>query len=263
MNKNFYRWLAGAMCAAALCLGAQSAQAQVENVDDYVYIEDFSIAPGQTVPLTVWMNNECTWSTVSIYCDLPEGLVLEKLDREQLDEESFTTDYFSNVGNANDYVALSNEFVDQDYMDEEYMSELEYQRKWFDEGLRTLAVVDCDPALAFTMIYNDRIGQHYGIYPLYQLSVRATGDLAEESVITTRMAMLGTQDLYIGQEVDNQLNGQPRETRVRRVTTTAVTDIEAAPVLTGNGVYYNMMGQPVADPAPGIYIRDGRKVLVR
>ena len=46
MNKNFYRWLAGAMCAAALCLGAQSAQAQVENVDDYVYIEDFSIAAG-------------------------------------------------------------------------------------------------------------------------------------------------------------------------------------------------------------------------
>ena len=30
-----------------------------------------------------------------------------------------------------------------------------------------------------------------------------------------------------------------------------------------NGIYYNLMGQPVANPTPGIYIRDGRKIIVK
>ncbi len=30
-----------------------------------------------------------------------------------------------------------------------------------------------------------------------------------------------------------------------------------------DGIYYNLMGQPVANPTPGIYIRDGRKVIVK
>jgi hypothetical protein len=28
-------------------------------------------------------------------------------------------------------------------------------------------------------------------------------------------------------------------------------------------IYYNLMGQPVANPTPGIYIKNGRKVIVR
>lgn len=43
---------------------------------------------------------------------------------------------------------------------------------------------------------------------------------------------------------------------------TAVTDIDAAPER-GDGVYYNLLGQPVTDPAPGIYVRNGKKVLVK
>ena len=30
-----------------------------------------------------------------------------------------------------------------------------------------------------------------------------------------------------------------------------------------NGIYFNLMGQPVSNPTPGIYIRDGRKVIVK
>ena len=30
-----------------------------------------------------------------------------------------------------------------------------------------------------------------------------------------------------------------------------------------DGIYYNLMGQPVANPTPGIYIRDGRKIIVK
>jgi|GEM_PF-5686475 len=41
-----------------------------------------------------------------------------------------------------------------------------------------------------------------------------------------------------------------------------VTEVEVEKK--GDGRYYNMMGQPVGDnPAPGIYIKDGRKVIVR
>jgi len=41
-----------------------------------------------------------------------------------------------------------------------------------------------------------------------------------------------------------------------------VTEVEVEKK--GDGRYYNMLGQPVGDnPAPGIYIKDGRKVIVR
>ena len=43
---------------------------------------------------------------------------------------------------------------------------------------------------------------------------------------------------------------------------TAITDVEAAAVTTDSR-YYNMMGQPVVNPTPGIYIHNGKKVVVK
>ena len=31
----------------------------------------------------------------------------------------------------------------------------------------------------------------------------------------------------------------------------------------GDNTYYNLMGQPVTNPTPGIYIRGGKKVIVK
>ena len=45
-------------------------------------------------------------------------------------------------------------------------------------------------------------------------------------------------------------------------TPTAITDVKAD-ATTGQGRYYNIMGQPVSQPTPGIYIVDGHKVLVK
>ncbi|MBQ7691526.1 MAG: hypothetical protein IJT30_10120 [Muribaculaceae bacterium] len=43
---------------------------------------------------------------------------------------------------------------------------------------------------------------------------------------------------------------------------TAITDIEAAPAV-ADGVYYNILGQPVTHPTTGLYIHNGQKVLVK
>ena len=31
----------------------------------------------------------------------------------------------------------------------------------------------------------------------------------------------------------------------------------------GDGIYYNLMGQPVTNPAPGIYIHNGKKIVIK
>ena len=42
---------------------------------------------------------------------------------------------------------------------------------------------------------------------------------------------------------------------------TAVTDLRMSQDT--DGTYYNLLGQPVKNPTPGIYIRGGKKVIVR
>ncbi|MBR1882570.1 MAG: peptidase M6, partial [Muribaculaceae bacterium] len=59
------------------------------------------------------------------------------------------------------------------------------------------------------------------------------------------------------------VSGEPTVARVKRRTPTAITDIEAQPAQAGDGLYYNLMGQPVAHPAAGIYIHNGKKVVVK
>ena len=62
--------------------------------------------------------------------------------------------------------------------------------------------------------------------------------------------------VYYGNAYDNGFTGPE--------TVTGVTDLNRIS-RPGDGIYFNLMGQPVAHPeaAPGIYIRDGKKVLVR
>lgn len=51
--------------------------------------------------------------------------------------------------------------------------------------------------------------------------------------------------------------------RYREDIPQGVSDITAERRGAGDGRYYNLMGQPVAHPEPGIYIRNGKKVVVR
>ena len=223
MKLKSFRWLAGAMCAAAICLGAQSAQAaQVEYVDDYICIEDFSIAPGQTAPLTVWINSYCTWQSAITHVELPKGLVIEKIDPEEVDPEAFTFGYICNNDNTRDYVALSRDFADPSYMDEDYLWELEQERK-HDPTLETMCILGycfLNGNDACTMVQNDNYWTdvHNGMHPLLQYRVRATEELEDNAVITTRVAFIGNKlQCYQGQEMNYRFEGTPKECRVRRV----------------------------------------------
>ena len=123
-------WLAAAMCAAAMCLGGQSAQAV--DVDDYIFIEELSIAPGESKPLTVWANTEVWWDYMFTKINLPKGLVIEKLDPAELDPELFTLNYlyYDQVNNPTEYVALSTDFTNSGYQQEDwYQEDLEYEKK--------------------------------------------------------------------------------------------------------------------------------------
>ena len=264
MKQNFNRMLSAALFVAAVLTGQNTTA--VEYVDDKVFIEDFSIAPGQTMPLTLWIDNTCTWVNAMPIMELPNGLELEKINPDELDTEHFTIHYVSDDPEAREYVALSTEFTDPSYRDEYYYEELAYQQKYYGEDLETFAIVtiSCTDNRVVTIIMNDYMDVHYGKYRLLQYQVRATEELASESVITTRVGFIGNQSkFYVGQEVNNQFDGTPTECRVRRVDApSAVSDIHAAGGR-GDGVYYNLLGQPVANPAPGIYIRDGKKVLVK
>ena len=223
MKKINTLWLSAAICAAAM-LSGQNALAETVYVDDNVFIEDFSIAPGQTVPLTLWMDNTCTWKYACVRIDLPEGLVVEKINPDELDNEAFTIHYLTSWDSpilTTDYVALSTVFTDESYRTNSYNNELKSYKM---DDLETIAWVFfayTDSGVGMDVI-NDCLTAHFGVYPFLQLRVRATKDLADNAVITTRVAFIGNAlEVYEGPDIYNQFDGTPKECRVRRVDTPA------------------------------------------
>ena len=60
--------------------------------------------------------------------------------------------------------------------------------------------------------------EHFGLYRLYQFRLRATEELAPESVIKTSVGFIGYKSqFYVGTDVYTQFDGTPTECRVRRV----------------------------------------------
>ena len=56
----------------------------------------------------------------------------------------------------------------------------------------------------------------------------------------------------------------PFSVAIRSVIVKGATDIkEVEPAAASEGVYYNLNGQRVNAPVKGIYIKDGKKVLVK
>lgn len=99
------------------------------------------------------------------------------------------------------------------------------------------------------------------LYPYHHMDVWGVAYPAGRTMRTyTRSWGLVTYEMdgevvYYGNAYDNGFTGPE--------TVTGVTDMNIS--RPGNGIYYNLMGQPVAHPeaAPGIYIRDGKKILIR
>ena len=182
------------------------------------HIDDFSISPGQTKSLTVWMNNICTWHRANIQITLPEGLVIEKIDPDVLDSNAFTLGYMSFDDETRNFVALSREFTDSRYVDEQYILDLENEQGEFNYPLETFVEIKYSFSnnTAYTIITNDIVTEHSGEYPLTQYRIRATEQLTDHAVITTRVLFSGNNgQLYVGPY--NELNGTPTVCHVRRV----------------------------------------------
>ena len=110
-----------------------------------------------------------------------------------------------------------------------------------------------------------------GQYQMMQFKVKATdtfkgGDI---EVCPDGFSFLTYHEFYAHEggssTTETTCNGEPSRARVTLDTgPSAVTDLKASGVVEGDGVYYNLMGQPMTHPTqPGIYIHNGQKVVVK
>ena len=101
-------------------------------------------------------------------------------------------------------------------MDQSYLEDLEWMSQEVGYDLETLATVtfSIGSDKVFMHIESDNVAEHSGVYPLTQYRIRATEELEDNAVITTRV-MFNMN--ILGQDVDNQFDGTPKECHVRRV----------------------------------------------
>ena len=90
MKKNINRWLAAAICAAAM-LGGINAQAEgPKTISDKVSINDLTIGVDETRIVEVTLENKCLWSYMWAQFALPEGLEFEAMSPEEVDQNAYT-----------------------------------------------------------------------------------------------------------------------------------------------------------------------------
>ncbi|MBQ7691586.1 MAG: hypothetical protein IJT30_10425 [Muribaculaceae bacterium] len=272
MKRNYNRLLSAALIAAAAMTGLGVQAQEPETIADNVFIEDFSIKPGESRLAVLNLDNSCWWNIMFFEVSLPAGLELETLNPEELDPEAFTLETIGDPDASDGFkpqpgdkclMAMSTNFANRDFMDRrakvycETMGETYATRA----ELHPTGGSDGKPLLYF---FGDGHICFNGKQPMALLKLRATDELANEAVIhIDKCVFVGQGYVALGEDTDTQLGGTPTECRVRRVDLpSAISDIDAAPER-GDGVYYNLLGQPVTDPAPGIYVRNGKKVLVK
>ena len=217
MKKINNRWLAAAMCAAAMCLGGQSAQAYgPETIADKVFIEDFSIAPGESRIVPLWLsNNELAWDALLCSLTLPEGLTLEPMTDDDFDPEIFTTETV-NSSDGKCYAVLSNEFGNAEYLIDG-VAALEYAKKFgcsFPVFDTYFGPVDSNISLQITS---------YGMYqfnctlPIVLVKLHADERLSDESSIVFNATIFEGYRIAQGDTEKTRVNGTPTVAHVRRV----------------------------------------------
>ena len=108
-----------------------------------------------------------------------------------------------------------------------------------------------------------------GQYQMMQFKVKAADTFkgGEIEVCPDGFSFLTYYEFYghVGESstTETTCNGEPSRARVTvDAGSSAVTDVKVAGAQ-GDGVYYNLMGQPVSHPTSGIYIHNGQKVVVK
>lgn len=150
----------------------------------------------------------------------------------------------------------------------------------YNGALRTSELTDAsDHNYWFYLRPGEAEGQYY-IYNLYTGKAVGTSGryiYANGSVEATAYTMTVSTDAYgyTLSDEDGMWNVQSGDNGYVQYTTKAaqwmlipigrfdVTGIEPVEHATATGVYYDLMGRPVEHPTPGIYILDGRKVILK
>lgn len=150
----------------------------------------------------------------------------------------------------------------------------------YNGALRTSELTDAsDHNYWFYLRPGEAEGQYY-IYNLYTGEAVGTSGryiYANGTVEATAYTMTVSTDAYgyTLSDEDGMWNVQSGDNGYVQYTTKAaqwmlipigrfdVTGIEPVEHATATGVYYDLMGRPVQHPTPGIYILDGRKVILK
>ena len=198
------------------------------------HLDDFSILPGQSRTLELWMSYGCTWRSTLISFTLPEGLELAEMTSDELDPDAFT---FEHVARSVDEFAvpvagkcefaLSTSLADRRFWSERaieivdrwYTGSYPFRTKRFQTDL---IVGDHEILLS-----NADWMTMQGFYPIAQLKVRATEALPQEAYIQLKVGIVGNMSNYVFSDERLHIDGTPTQARVTRRPSYTIDDLNA------------------------------------
>ena len=226
MKTKYNRWLAAAMCAAAMCLGGQRGLAQApDTIPDKVFIEDFSIAPGESKLVPVSIDNACWWYALHFRLDLPAGLEFEVINPEEIDKEAFTFEtIYDNkqeglvlMPEDQCMMAMSTNFANPEFMDTRARQYCEREKTAYDNGAEFIKAQDGTWWMYFFVVGSGHICFN-GTQRIALLKLHATDELADDAEIHINKCVFAGQAYAAwGTGSDTQLCAKETVTRVRRV----------------------------------------------
>ena len=251
------------MAVAVLCMtAAASAGAQMTQVPDRMFINDFSIKPGETKIVEVWFENTKPWRFLESHFYMPEGLEVVMLEKDDVEGMDYYFTWYS-------WTAISDYFCYPSHT-------FGYWAERFKDQERTVPAYELTSNLVgnhlmafFTPLIPS---MHTGImgdgtYPMFMMKVKAsedfTGGVIEVCPDGVKYTTYSDGEMNQGESTSTDVDaydtcGQPSRTRVT-LPPVGIEDVKAA----GDSRLYDLQGRVVTGtPAPGIYVKQGKKVVV-
>ena len=256
--KKYYLKLA----AAALCLSwSLSGMAyDYKDCNDKLVVEDFQIKPGDTKVVDVLIESSIPWTTLEADVLLPDGLELVLPENGDIDQAEY-------VYNYGDFMALSTNFWDKSLISGPDAEQFKEGRKNYSCAVNP----DCPKANASIsiLIWAERPGfliMGNGTYSLGQLKLKATDKFVGGEMVLCPdglwLVSYSTKEYFTGSPSDAEVGYMGEPYRVKVVLPpVGIEDVKAADA--SEGRTYDLQGRPVTGtPAPGIYVKQGKKVVV-
>ena len=271
--------------AAAILSNLNAAGQEIIYSDDKVFIEDFEIAPGESKLVPVWMTSTYSWFFMWSIFEMPEGLEFEVLSPEDIDPSEFSLEAVYDAYSENTQLpadkcmtAISTDFANTDFW---LQSTIYYYHEIYGKNycsflkFYNIPINDVNEdgtpypynGSVILNIMNDGLLTFNGTYKMALLKVRATEELKDESYIKFHQTYFICRyyQPVAGTTVDSQVFADATVTRVKRASgTSAIDEVAVAKPALTDGAYYDMQGRRMSEPAaPGIYIHNGKKVVVK